>query len=762
MPDGKVVYRISGDNSQLRKDAEESESILSKAGKVGVAAIGAASAAVGGFAAASVGVGANFDKSMSQVAATMGKTVDEIGELRDFAQEMGASTAFSANQAADALNYMALAGYDAQTSMEMLPNVLNLAAAGDMELARASDMVTDASSALGLSLDEISQLVDKMAQTASKSNTSVSQLGDAILTVGGTAKNLAGGITELSTALGILADNGVKGSEGGTALRNIILAMTPTTNDAVAAFEKLGLESYDAEGNLRPLEDTFRDLSESLSTMSQEDRTRVLNDIFNKVDLKSVNALLGASGDAIGAMTTALFNSDIAWDKYAEAAEAAGQTTEDWVTTWAQEAKHYMEDLGMTAEEAAQAMSEDYVISLEDSNAMLEIISDTLSNQSDRWDELSGYIDDATGAAGKMADTQLDNLSGDITLFQSALEGAQIVISDALTPTLREFVQFGSDAVSTLSTAFQEGGLTGAMDALGAILSEGLALIISELPTFIGAGLSLLESIGQGILDNLPLIIETAMEIILSLAEGIAQDLPELIPTIVDVMLAIVDTLINNVDKLIDAAIQIIVALAVGLIQALPRLLAKAPELIASLVEALIKNAPKLAKAGIEIITTLIKTIGGMVGEFFKMGGQLLDGLKDGILSKAMALKDSVVGAVSGAWGAAKKFLGISSPSKLFAEMGGFIDEGLAKGIERGDDMPINAMQNMVANIAAVPNFDSLNVAPSVTNVVNNNTTQTVGGGRQSAIMVVNGRVFGEIVYSSNGGESQRVGVVYG
>lgn len=202
------------------------------AGKVGGAvntvatatktAMVAGGAAVGAFGLDATKTAMNFDTSMSQVVATMGYGVDELHtagseasntykQLSDFAQQMGASTKFSASESADALNFMALAGYDAQTSMEMLPNVLNLAAAGSMELADASDMVTDAQSALGLSLDETSQLVDKMAAASSKSNTSVSQLGSAILTVGGTAKTLAGGTTELSTALGLLADNGIKG-----------------------------------------------------------------------------------------------------------------------------------------------------------------------------------------------------------------------------------------------------------------------------------------------------------------------------------------------------------------------------------------------------------------------------------------------------------------------------------------------------------------------------------------------------------------------
>ena len=135
------------------------------------------------FGVSSVKAGAEFDSSMSQVAATMGKTTDEMnseigtvdlawgtfnGNITEYAQEMGKHTAFSATEASEALNYMALAAYDLQKSMAMLPNVLNLAAAGNFDLATASDMVTDASSALGLSTEETNEMVDKMAMTASR------------------------------------------------------------------------------------------------------------------------------------------------------------------------------------------------------------------------------------------------------------------------------------------------------------------------------------------------------------------------------------------------------------------------------------------------------------------------------------------------------------------------------------------------------------------------------------------------------------------
>jgi len=255
-------------------------------------------------ATAAIGVGADFESGMSQVAATMGITTEEIAagseefsKLEAAAKEAGATTQFSATQAAEALNYMALAGYDADKSIETLPTVLNLAAAGGMDLATASDMVTDSMSALGDTAGTTESFVDKMAKTSQKSNTSVQQLGEAILTVGGTAKNLAGGVDEMNTVLGIFADNGVKGAEGGTALRNIILSLTAPTDSAREKMKELGLEVFDANGNMRPLNDTFNDLNAILGTMTQGEQTEVLNNIFNKTDLKSVNALLANSGE---------------------------------------------------------------------------------------------------------------------------------------------------------------------------------------------------------------------------------------------------------------------------------------------------------------------------------------------------------------------------------------------------------------------------------------------------------------------------------
>ena len=363
----ELSAKLSMDSSDYERGLSAAESGVKKLETaVKVFVLGKAVKKLVGFAKDAVNTGMAFDSAMSQVAATMGVSTDEIGELREFAKEMGATTAFSANQAAEALNYMALAGYDAEKSMKMLPTVLNLAAAGGFDLGRASDMVTDAQSALGLSIEETETMVNQMAKTASRSNTSVEQLGDAMLTIGGTAKFMAGGTDRLQTVLGLLADNGIKGSEAGTHLRNILLKLSSPTEDGAKLIKELGLEIFDANGNMNDMQDIMLGLNDALSTMTQEDRMTALAELFNTRDLAAVNALLSTSEE--------------------------------------------------------------------------------------RWDDLGGSILEAQGAAEQMAQTQLGNLAGDITLLKSAAEGAKIEFSEGISPAIRDVVQRITKALSRPKT----------------------------------------------------------------------------------------------------------------------------------------------------------------------------------------------------------------------------------------------------------------------------------------------------------------------
>lgn len=272
-----------------------------------------------------VEVGESFSSKMSQVAATMGMTSEEVANgsadfemLAEAAKQAGATTKYSASDAAEGLNYLALAGYDAKTQTETLPKVLSLAAAGGMDLGTACDLVTDAMSAMSMTTEDLDTYVDQMARTAQRSNTSVSQLGEATLVVAGTATTANQSLTTMNTQLGILANNGIKGAEGGTHLRNIILSLSAPTDNASEALDKLGVKVADSSGNIRDMQDVMVDLNEAMAGMSSEERINIISKIFNKTDINAVNALLKGTGEEFTNLSKEIENSAGAADDMAQ------------------------------------------------------------------------------------------------------------------------------------------------------------------------------------------------------------------------------------------------------------------------------------------------------------------------------------------------------------------------------------------------------------------------------------------------------------
>ncbi len=275
------------------------------------------SIAIAGLIGKAISVGMEFDDSMKQVAATMGITASEIENgsesyniLENAAKECGETTKYSASEAAEALNYLALAGYDAEKSAKVLPKVLNLAAAGNLDLATASDMVTDAMAALSLQTEDLDRYIDEMAKTSQKSNTSVSQLGEATLTCAGTVSMAGMSLETMNTELGILANNGIKGAEGGTHLRNIILSLTSPTDSAAKAIKNLGINVTDSKGNIRDLNDIMQDFNKKLDGMSDAKKTDIISSIFNKTDISAVNALIKDSGEEFSNLNNEIKNAN--------------------------------------------------------------------------------------------------------------------------------------------------------------------------------------------------------------------------------------------------------------------------------------------------------------------------------------------------------------------------------------------------------------------------------------------------------------------
>lgn len=776
----ELLVKISADTSGLDKGLDSGlgkiKSGLSALGSFAAKAVVGATTAVAGFTAASIKTGMDFDTAMSQVAATMGMTVDQMnsdmetvtvngetftGNLTEFAEHMGATTQYTAKQSADALNYMALAGYDTKTAMQMLPNVMNLAAAGAMDLATASDMVTDAQTALGLSIDDTNVMVDRMAKTASKSNTSVQQLGDAFLTVGANAKSMGSGLydttQEASQVLGILADNGIKASEAGTHLRNILLACNPPTDDAAAAWKQLGVSAYDADGNLRDLQFVFSDLSEAMKGMTAQQRDDLITKMFNKTDLAAVNSLLDTSVDRWSELADAIAGAWYSSDSLESQLKGKLNISLD-------EMKQNLEKLGVTSDDFSHALDncngdvEEFAAGLfEDTDAGVEV-SDVTKALGGNLGKLQAAFDGATGSAQAMAETQLDNLSGDITYMQSAFEGLQISVSDLTTGTLREFVQFASDGLSNITIAMKTGGPTAAIQEVANLLPQGIQMVVSKLPTFINAGIQILGAVGQGLMQAVPSLVSGAAQIasqlftafityapklleagadmIRNLSQGLSGNVTELINKALPMIMEFSANLRANAGELISAGLEMIVQLAQGIINALPTIIETVPTIIDNIVNIINDNAPKMLATGLQLIVMLvaglIQAIPVIIQELPKiikciwdtitavnwvsLGSQIITAFKNGITAMVPLvkggvthLKDNIIAIIKQLPGKLKELAVLATKaianefrSVNWGEIGMNVIRGIANGITSAISWVVDA-----AKSAAKAAFDA-------------------------------------------------------
>lgn len=316
--DGSLNSAVSGANKQLSSLG----STVKKLGGVLAGAAGIASA--GAFVSSTVSTYKDFEQEMSATAATAGASAEEYAKLEEAARKMGQATTKTATEASEALGYMALAGWDVDTSVAALPSVLHLSEATAMDLATASDLTTDSLSALNLTVADLPHYLDVAAKANNKSNQSAQQLMEAYLSVGGTMANLHVPIEESAAALGVLANRGTKGSEAGTALNAIMSNLTTGTGQAGKMMEQLGISAFDSEGNFIGLTATLQKVDEATRGLTEEERNAALAAIGGKEHIKSLNALMSGLNTTTADGTTEwealrreLENSDGALDEMA-------------------------------------------------------------------------------------------------------------------------------------------------------------------------------------------------------------------------------------------------------------------------------------------------------------------------------------------------------------------------------------------------------------------------------------------------------------
>lgn len=324
-----------------------------------------------GVATASVGVASKFESAMSQVAATMGITSEQIKNgnkdfenLQKTALNMGATTKYTASEAAEGLNILAQAGLSADESIKAIPTVLSLASAGAMSLDSAATYVTASVKGFGDSMDNAQKYADLMAKGATLANTDVRGLGEALSGVSATANNYKQSVDSTTLSLLRLAEQNITGGEASTMLARAMADIYTPTSKAKKALDELGISAYDGSGKARDFNDIVDELSKAFAGMSDEEANATKNQVFTTYGMNAFNKMTAATTETVNKFKTGL--------------------------------------------------------------------------------------KDATGSAAQQAETQLDNLKGSLTLLQSALEGAGIVIGQRLTPYIRKLAEF----INVLVTGF--------------------------------------------------------------------------------------------------------------------------------------------------------------------------------------------------------------------------------------------------------------------------------------------------------------------
>jgi len=271
-----------------------------KLDSIGKAAKTAAKLAITAFAAVKVGdfvkdaaaTYSEFNQAMANTSAIAGANTEEMQKLENAALEMGKKTTKTATEASEALGYMALAGWDVDTSISALEPVLRLSEATQMDLATCSDLVTDSMSALGLTANELSGYLDVACKANNKSNQTAQQLMEAYIGCGGTLNNLNISVEDSATALGVLANRGIKGSEAGNKLNSVLINLTKGSGESGKMMEKLGVSAFDSEGNFIGLEATLQKLNDALSGLTEEERNAALAAIGGKTQIDTLNDLM--------------------------------------------------------------------------------------------------------------------------------------------------------------------------------------------------------------------------------------------------------------------------------------------------------------------------------------------------------------------------------------------------------------------------------------------------------------------------------------
>lgn len=575
-------------------------------GKVAKTAMAAGSAAAVAFTKTSTDAGMSFDSAMSQVAATMGTTVDKIGDVKAKAEEMGRTTKYTATEAAEGMNILAQAGLSADEQISGIGTVLNLASAGAMSLEESASYTAGAVKGFRDSMSNASYYADLMAKGATLANTNVRGLGEAFSGSAATAKNYGQAADSVTLSLLRLAEQNVTGSEASTALNRAMADLYTPTDDASKALDQLKVSAYKTNGEAKDFNDLVDELNGSLQGMTAEQKNNALATIFTTQGLQAFNKMT-ASSDA----TVQKFWKGIQDSSGSAAQQAATQldnlkgditllssATEGlelgFYNTFSGTIRGAIKGITSEVSGLAEAMESGGI-----SGALSKLAQDAIN--------FSGQLPGLTKIGGDLINGLISSVtqnSGSITTAVSQLLNN---LASTISVGLNVFTSVGVNLLTTIASGMTQG-----------------------IPTFLGQALPMLTQFTESLRSNAGKLINAGLALIQNIAQGLINSIPVLIayvPTIITNLAGIIN---DNAPKILATGVTIITNLAIGLVRAIPLLIA---------------NLPKIITAIVSIFTAF---------NWFSLGKNIVTGIIKGVKNLPSLLKTAAKNAVNGFKGAFK------------------------------------------------------------------------------------------------------------
>lgn len=507
--DGTLKFDTSIDSKGFQSGIDGIGSIAEKGLKATGAILTGTATAIGAIGAASVKVGSDFEASMSKVAAISGATGDDLKALTDKAKEMGATTKFSASESADALQYMAMAGWKTEDMLNGLEGIMNLAAASGEDLATTSDIVTDALTAFGLSAEDSTHFADVLAQASSNANTNVGMMGETFKYVAPVAGTLGYTAEDTALAIGLMANSGIKASQAGTSLRSIMSRMAKPTKEVQGAMDKLKVSLTDSNGNMKSLNEVMGDLRKGFAGLSKAEAAEMATALGGQEAMSGLLAIVNASDDDFDKLSDAIYSCD-------GAAKRMADTMNDNLQGQITILKSGLEGLGISLYENMEAPLKEVV---KEAQNMVQQLQDAFNNGgldevvSTVGDIFAQIVEKAASAAPDLIDVASD-------MIQSFLTG--------INNNLPEIASAGVDIVTSLGSALIEN--TGLLWSTGvALLAEVLSGLADNMPQLVESAKDALSQFGSALVEYAPSIGESAAKIVSYLASAVIENLPQII-----------------------------------------------------------------------------------------------------------------------------------------------------------------------------------------------------------------------------------------